>query len=761
MADSFVQLPADGAGKKLDTRTTTDGDHREVIILGVDGDALIGGDATNGLDVDVTRLPALPAGTNNIGDVDVLSVPAPLSSSGGGTEAAALRVTLANDSTGLVSVDDNGGSLTVDGTVSVSGAVDTELPAAAALADNTANPTVPGVGAFGMVFDGSTWDRAPGTSADGLLVNLGANNDVTDGGGSLTVDAPTGTPVNVQIGDGTRQATVRDTGTTDSLNVAIVDASGNQITSFGGGTQYTEDDAAPANPVGTAVALVRDDAPNTQVTTDGDIVAQRGTNYGAAYVQVVTSAGAFVDAFGGSGGTAQADESAFTEGTTNFTPIGGVLNDTITSDPTEDQAAAARITAKRGIHVNLRNVGGTEVGTAAAPVRTDPTGSTTQPVSAASLPLPTGASTLAEQQTQTTALQLIDDVIKTLGTDTYAEATTKGAVIGAVRRDADTSPVNTDNEVGPLTMDANGRLKVEAFSGETLPVSVSGVSTLAEQQTQTTHLATIAGDTTDIETAVELIDDTVATLGTTTYAEATSKGLIIGAIRRDADTTAVNTDNEIAPLQVDANGRLKVEAFSGETLPVSGTVTANQGTAGTAWEIVGDVAADIGVPANPVAIGGRASTAVPTAVSADGDSVYTWLNRNGLQVVSTIPGAGLNADPYTLLSETAQYTTTQTSAVLVAGGASERIVVTSIQIQAGGTTAGTCQVYFGTGAYARGTDEAIFDGEFAPSSTLKPGFYAAPPSGFRAGALGDDILVTTSAAINPLTITVWYYILGV
>lgn len=76
--------------------------------------ALIGGDATNGLDVDVTRLPALAAGTNNIGDVDVLSVPAPLSTTGGGTEATALRVTIANDSTGVVSIDDNGGALTVD-----------------------------------------------------------------------------------------------------------------------------------------------------------------------------------------------------------------------------------------------------------------------------------------------------------------------------------------------------------------------------------------------------------------------------------------------------------------------------------------------------------------------------------------------------------------------------------------------------------------------------------------------------------------------
>lgn len=33
---------------------------------------------------------------------------------GGGTEAAALRVTIANDSTGVVSIDDNGGSITVD-----------------------------------------------------------------------------------------------------------------------------------------------------------------------------------------------------------------------------------------------------------------------------------------------------------------------------------------------------------------------------------------------------------------------------------------------------------------------------------------------------------------------------------------------------------------------------------------------------------------------------------------------------------------------
>lgn len=94
-----------------------------------DGGGVLSIDDNGGsLTVDTPQLPAalvggrldvvvgteLPAGTQNIGDVDVVTVPAPLSTTGGGTEATALRVTIANDSTGLVSVDDNGGSLSVD-----------------------------------------------------------------------------------------------------------------------------------------------------------------------------------------------------------------------------------------------------------------------------------------------------------------------------------------------------------------------------------------------------------------------------------------------------------------------------------------------------------------------------------------------------------------------------------------------------------------------------------------------------------------------
>lgn len=86
------------------------------------------------------------------------------------------------------------------------------------------------------------------------------------------------------------KATVLDLTSANPLTVAITDANGDQITSFGGGTQYTEDAAAAANPVGTALNLVRDDARGGSLTTtDGDNVAARGTNAGELYVKHVDS----------------------------------------------------------------------------------------------------------------------------------------------------------------------------------------------------------------------------------------------------------------------------------------------------------------------------------------------------------------------------------------------------------------------------------------------------------------------------------------
>lgn len=81
-------------------------------------------DAGGSLTVDGTVTANLGATDNAV--LDQLEVNTSYGDNlGGGVEAGALRVTLASDSSGVVSVDDDGGSLTVDGTVTANlGAVD-------------------------------------------------------------------------------------------------------------------------------------------------------------------------------------------------------------------------------------------------------------------------------------------------------------------------------------------------------------------------------------------------------------------------------------------------------------------------------------------------------------------------------------------------------------------------------------------------------------------------------------------------------------
>lgn len=150
-----------------------------------------------------------------------------------------------------------------------------------------------------------------------------------------------------RLTDGTTDAEVVPLTGYNAQAVAIVDGSGNQITSFGGGTQYTEDVAAAADPTGTVPILIRKDTPAAITNTDGDNIAQRATNYGAAYVQVVNSSGSFVDTFGG--GTQYAEDGAL-----GSTPTGTLAmyrrDDALsTLTPVEDDAVSGRVNA-RGAH---------------------------------------------------------------------------------------------------------------------------------------------------------------------------------------------------------------------------------------------------------------------------------------------------------------------------------------------------------------------------------------------------------------------------
>jgi hypothetical protein len=150
-------------------------------------------------------------------------------------------------------------------------------------------------------------------------------------------------------------------------------------------------------------------------------------------------------------GVSHQDNAAFTFGTTNMVPIGGVFDDTSSNSATENSAAIARITASKALHVNLRTSAGAEVslgtdytngaaqaspagpavmgydGANVRAIATDASGNvqvefgSSQTVAATqsgtwnvtnvsgTVSLPTGASTAANQSTAITALQLIDD----------------------------------------------------------------------------------------------------------------------------------------------------------------------------------------------------------------------------------------------------------------------------------------------------------------------------------------------------------------
>jgi len=81
-----------------------------------------------------------------------------------------------------------------------------------------------------------------------------------------------------------------------------------------------------------------------------------------------------------------------------------------------------------------------------------------------------------------------------------------------------------------------------------LPVALS--------DTDNTVLDNMDTSLNNIETAVQLIDNTVVTMGTDTYAEGSESGNIVAVVRNDALATLANTDNEFAPLQVNASGAL-------------------------------------------------------------------------------------------------------------------------------------------------------------------------------------------------------------
>lgn len=195
--------------------------------------------------------------------------------------------------------------------------------------------------------------------------------------------------------------------------------------------------------------------------------------------------------------------------------------------------------------------------------------------------------------------------------------------------------ISTDGSATAIPADAANGIDVDVTR---LPALPAGTNNIGDVDVLTLPAVTNAGVFAvqvdgNALTALQLIDDTVAVLGTATYTEAATKGNVVAAVRRDADTTLADTTNEIAPLQVDARGALKVEVFSGETLPVSGTVTANL-AAGT--NNIGDV--DIlSIAAGDNNIGNVDIVTMPTV------TVNAHAVTNAGTFVTQVDGAALTA----------------------------------------------------------------------------------------------------------------------
>lgn len=328
--------------------------------------------------------------------------------------------------------------------------------------------------------------------------------------------------------------------------------------------------------------------------------------------------------------------------------------------------------------------------------------------------------------------------------------------------------IATDGSATAIPADATDGILVNL--GANNDVTVSGVSTAAKQDTGNTSLATLAGAVAGTEVQVDVLTMPSTTV---TATDLDIRNLVFATDKIDVSgsTLAANSGVDIGDVTINnAAGAAAVNIQDGgNAITVDGSLTAvttvttvttvSTVTAVTTITnpvtIAGGAAHGSPVSGNPNLVAGRASNAIPTDVGADGDAASMWTNRNGAQVVSRAPHVGLNSDPWSLVHEGVQYTAAQTSAVVITGGASEKIVVTQVQIQAFDATAGTAILYFGTGAYSRGTNRAIFDGEFAPSSTLKPGVVLTGP--FIAGTNGDDLLFTSVGDID-VTISVWYYV---
>lgn len=288
---------------------------------------------------------------------------------------------------------------------------------------------------------GAVAQRATATDVGGKIAQ-----DVNIVGGSLT-----GSDGAILDGaNSTIKATVEDYTNSNPLAVTLKDTNGDYI-SVGGGTQYTEDAAAAANPVGTVLNLIREDArAGGLTTTDGDNVAARGNNKGELYVKTTDSDALLT--------TIDADTGNIS--TKIDTVAGAVAGTEMQVDVVTSALPSGAATSAK------QDTGNTSLATLAGAVA-----GTEMQVDVLTMPTVTETSASAIK----TAVELIDDTVFTDDTSTHATGTTKGVGIMAVATPTDAS-VNA-NDIGMPAMTTDRKLHVSVQ--DALPAGTNAIGKLA------------------------------------------------------------------------------------------------------------------------------------------------------------------------------------------------------------------------------------------------------------------------------------------
>jgi len=168
----------------------------------------------------------------------------------------------------------------------------------------------------------------------------------------------------------------------------------------------------------------------------------------------------------------------------------------------------------------------------------------------------------------------------------------------AVRKATPANTSGTDGDYEFLQMSA-GRLWTSATIDAALPAGTAAIGKLASN------------------TGVDIGDVDVTSIVPGTAATNLGKAEDVGHTTADAGVMALGVANT-------ANADI-----SGTTLDYTPIATDLTG----AVHVMGKSAIDAAIPVNPIVVGGRASTATPTAMSTDGDLQAQWLTLNGAAVV--------------------------------------------------------------------------------------------------------------------------------